>query len=89
MKSDHRILAVLGLLLMLGGGMLLLSRWIMPALSSSISGIGAFPLVIGLVLLGVAEEQWRHARSEASRTPDADRTPVEPAVGDDGGAGAL
>ena len=82
MKSDHRMLAVLGVLLMLCGGLLLLSRWIMPALSSSISGIGAFPLVIGLVLLGVAEEQWRHARAESSRDESTDRAAAPTATPD-------
>lgn len=83
MKSDHRILAVLGVLLMVCGGTLLLSRWIMPALSSSISGIGAFPLVIGLVLLGVAEEQWRHARAESGRAEKTDRTPASTPASDE------
>lgn len=83
MKSDHRMLAVLGILLMICGGMLLLSRWIMPALSSSVSGIGACPLVVGLVLLGVAEEQWRHARVESSRAGDTDRTPASTTASDE------
>lgn len=74
MKSDHRGLAVLGLVLTVSGGLILMSHWALPWLSSSIAGIGAFPLVIGLLLLGVAEEQWRTVKRTGAEKPEATAT---------------
>ncbi len=63
MKSNPR-LAITGLLLAACGVALILAHWLIPGWMPALAAVGALPLVIGLLLLGVAEEQGRKRAPE-------------------------